>query len=308
MNNVEKRRRPPSLYALIGVIALMTLGVGLFVLGPVNPNITVAGAERPTKHGAGVRTDALLGTGGSFGSGQSVDSRGRLVLDLEVTNHSLLPVDVLGVRTESIGRAFATPPVAESVGGLPASLGRGGTATASITLDARTACTPQRRNDAAFQVVFRVRTAAGIDREVPEPGSRWVSCDADTLPTPGPGPDAPDAARGDVARAFGVAYDFAASPTARRASIDDASGLDPVVEDVMSGPYAAIAARIAPRIVEIVFTSPSSAAVLYDLGGETGSIGAGRVGEARLVDGRWKVTRATVCADLALAQVDCADD
>lgn len=48
--------------------------------------------------------------------------------------------------------------------------------------------------------------------------------------------------------------------------------------------------------------------MLYGLGGGTGSIGAGRVGEARLVDGRWKVTRATVCADLALAQVRCPGD
>ncbi len=62
---------------------------------------------------------------------------------------------------------------------------------------------------------------------------------------------------------------------------------------------------VSAKVDRIVFTSPTTAAVVYDLVLDGSQTFATRVGHARFVGGRWKVTRATVCADLALANVTC---
>ena len=62
---------------------------------------------------------------------------------------------------------------------------------------------------------------------------------------------------------------------------------------------------VSAKVDRIVFTSPTSASVAYDLLVDGSQTFATRVGHARFVGGRWKVTRATVCADLALANVTC---
>jgi len=70
---------------------------------------------------------------------------------------------------------------------------------------------------------------------------------------------------------------------------------------VLAGPYADVAATTTATIREVSFDRPDHAWFRYQL-----SVGFGdRTGEAVLVDGRWKVTRATVCADYALANVTC---
>lgn len=304
MNSVEGRRRRPSLYALIGVVVLTVIGVALFVWGALAPNVTIAGPEGSVKHGTGVWTDAFLGFGGSTTSSWSTDSDGRRRLDLDVTNHSFAPVELLGVTVESIGHDEPHPPSLEAVEGLPTKVRHGDTATVPVTLDARASCTDSHGDEPEFQIVFEVRTASGLRRHLREDDRRSLTCDEGTLPAPGPGPAEPVAARTEITRAFAVAYDFAAPPDARRAAVEDPAGLEPVVERVMDGPYAAIAAQVTPHIVEVVFTSPTSAAVLYDMDGIGPNI-SGRVGEARFVDDHWKITRDTVCADLALAEVHC---
>lgn len=52
------------------------------------------------------------------------------------------------------------------------------------------------------------------------------------------------------------------------------------------------------------FVSPTQAVVLYDLADANGRW-PDRIGGAKLVDGAWKVARATVCNDLTLGGVQC---
>jgi len=54
----------------------------------------------------------------------------------------------------------------------------------------------------------------------------------------------------------------------------------------------------------VVFTSPTKAAVRYDILIPNDNF-TSRIGNAIFVDGRWKVARATVCTDLSLAGVTC---
>ncbi len=59
--------------------------------------------------------------------------------------------------------------------------------------------------------------------------------------------------------------------------------------------------------LEIVFTAPDRATVRYDLVSDNPDVPAPgeRTGEAVLVDGVWKVSVETSCADLALAGIEC---
>ena len=97
-----------------------------------------------------------------------------------------------------------------------------------------------------------------------------------------------------------TAYDPAAGD-ARLEAIDDPRGLPEAYAELTAGPYAAQAATTTAAVGEISFDRPDHAWFHYVL-----SVGFGpRTGQASLVDGRWKVARATVCADLALAEVTC---
>ncbi len=302
MKPTGQRRCPPSLDALAIVVTLTILGAGLFVWGPINPNVVVA--DQPDGEGfADVWLGALVGSSGSRTSGRSVGSDGRTTVDLFVTNHSFAPFDLTAVRIEAIDGDRAPAPTIRTVHGVPATVGHDVSAPVSVTVDARTTCATHA--EATFRVLFEARTASGIVRTIAADGTQSITCDADVLPAPGPGPADPDAAGAGIERAFAVAYDFDASPEQRRAHVEDAEGLDAVVVEAMAGPYGGLVEQVAPRMVEIVFTSPTQATVLYDLSEGVGPLGVGRVGEARFVDGRWKVTRDTVCGDLALAEATC---
>jgi hypothetical protein len=56
----------------------------------------------------------------------------------------------------------------------------------------------------------------------------------------------------------------------------------------------------------IVFLSATRAAVAYDIEIPGYSNFTGRFGESVLIDGKWKVTRATLCHDISLAGVNCS--
>jgi hypothetical protein len=118
-------------------------------------------------------------------------------------------------------------------------------------------------------------------------------------------PTHPAAARLDVAHAFRVVYSFGQPPAARRALIDVPMGLDAPSAAAASGPFASNVTSVAAKVDRIVFTGPTTAAVAYELLVDGSQTFATRVGHARVVGGRWKVTRATVCADLGLANVTC---
>ena len=59
-----------------------------------------------------------------------------------------------------------------------------------------------------------------------------------------------------------------------------------------------------PRVNTIVFTSPTTATVEYDLVASPYSFD-GRIGNAVLDQGVWKVTAATACKDISLGGASC---
>lgn len=308
--DTSRRRRPPTMYALLGVVVLTLVGVGLFVWGPLNPYVTV-GTESTASAGVTDWIGALLGTRGSFGSGQSAGPNGQAQTDLVVTNHSLASVELVSVRTARVTPEDASGdpdlglPRIIGVTGIPARVTHGSDATVSVTVDARRACVANHGGTVRYQLLIDARTASGVHRTIGGDGHQSVTCGAAALPAPGPGPVDPAKARAGIAKAFDATYDFAAPPMRRRVAIDHPAGLDGLVAQVSAGPYGGIARSVGVRVIEVVFTSPTQATVLYELTGVPGTIGGARIGHARLIDGDWKVTRATVCADLALAQVSC---
>lgn len=301
-----RRRRPPTRYALALVTLLSLVGIGLFVWGPVNPNLVVN-----TSTGPGSTSDwlgAFFGFSGSSTSGQSVGADGRARTDFTVTNRSFAPVDLVAVRAVAVDWSVGGPgrtPVIVTTSGIPATLGHGERGAVVVTVDAGGACLANHGGTVDYQLLVSARTASGVIRTIGRNDRHSITCSARALPEPGPGPSDPDQARHRVSRAFDTAYRFSAPASQRRSAVDDPSGLDAAVAEVMAGPYAGMAKTSGVHIVEVVFTSPSQAAVLYDLTGVPAPFGTGRIGHARLVDGRWKVTRATVCADLTLAEAHC---
>lgn len=295
----RRRRRPPSLYALVIVVAMTCIGVGLFVWGPVNPRLTATGIEQE----APGWIDAMLANRGSFGSGQPIEPDGHAESALVIQNHSFAAVELESVRV--VADAASAAPTIVGTRGVPARLTKGETADVTVTVDARTACATTHGGDVEYQVLVDARTASGVVPTIGREGRYTVSCRSAALPPPGKAPADAPAARAAIDHAFATAYDFSAPADRREAAVDEPTGLAPAIREVADGPYGGIMRSTGVRIVSIVFTSPTRAAVLYDLTGVPDTFGTDRLGSARLVDGHWKVTRATVCADLALAQVTC---
>jgi hypothetical protein len=127
-----------------------------------------------------------------------------------------------------------------------------------------------------------------------------------TLPAPGEQPADPGAARAAVTDAFTTAYaGGVGSDDAKRAAVQDGDALAETMDAARSGGFAQQVKDAHAVVTEVVFTSPTEAAVRYDIKIENYTNFDGRIGKAVLVDGRWKVARVTVCADLSLAGVTC---
>lgn len=134
-------------------------------------------------------------------------------------------------------------------------------------------------------------------------------CSAPPEPMPEPGPEQPAdpaAARAAITDLFARAYD-GLDPEQRAATIDDPSGLDEALESLAAGPFAEQVDKAQAEVRDVVFLSPTRAAVRYDIVIEDYSSFTGRLGEAVLTDGGWKVTRATVCRDISLATATCPE-
>ncbi len=300
------RRRPPSLYAL-GIVVVTTLvGFGLYVRGPVNPNVVVdLGDSDGGPQGASQWAWTMIGAQGSFGTGQGVGHSGRVEADLKITNHSFAPLRLTSVRLEMADSDDRVAPTISQTRGIPTKVGHDEAARVTVTVDARAWCAAHPGDRFEYQVLIDAKTSWGITRTIGHNGEASFSCTEDLLPPAGTAPADATLARAHVADAFATAYDFFAPPAQRKASVDDPAGLEAVVATAQTGPYASALDDVRVDITEVVFTSATEAAVLYDLAGDHVTYATGRIGHARLVDGRWKVTRATVCADLALAQMTC---
>ena len=127
------------------------------------------------------------------------------------------------------------------------------------------------------------------------------------LPPPGAEqPADPAAARAEIERLFGVRY-ADRTDEERLAGLDDPTGMREVYEQLRTGPYAeqVLGSRVVFR--DLVFLSATRAAVQYTTeipGYPPDGVGQ-QFGEVVLVDGKWKITRESVCRDVQLAGITC---
>lgn len=124
------------------------------------------------------------------------------------------------------------------------------------------------------------------------------------LPQPGEQPADPAGAEAEIRATMQSVYS-SSDPAVRTAGVDDPAGIAEALERVKGGAFAGAIDRTTATISELVFTDPTTAAFEYSLTvavevGADPTLLAGRFGKAVLQDGSWRITRATVCADMAM--------
>lgn len=127
------------------------------------------------------------------------------------------------------------------------------------------------------------------------------------LPPPGAEqPVDPAAARAEIERLFGVRF-ADRTDEERLANLDDPTGMREVYEQLRNGPYAEQVLGSRPVFRDVVFLSATRAAVRYEteIPGYPPQAFGQQFGEVVFVDGRWKLTRDSVCRDVQLAGVSC---
>jgi hypothetical protein len=125
------------------------------------------------------------------------------------------------------------------------------------------------------------------------------------LPEPtGPPPENEAEARAAVEAALAAVYTGSNAHDVRLAAIDDPTGVEQTWEAARAN-FPQPVSDVTVRVVEVRFLGPTEAAMSYDFVIPDYTNFNGRTGRAVLVDGAWKLTRATVCNDLGLATVSC---
>ncbi len=124
------------------------------------------------------------------------------------------------------------------------------------------------------------------------------------LPDAGEQPTDPESAEAEIRTAMTTLYGIVGTGDVGSDLIDDPTGVADAREQVQAGGYADDAASATATIDELVFTAPAEAWFRYSINTDGNDFG-NRYGIAVLVDGAWKITRATVCQDLSLAGGDC---
>jgi hypothetical protein len=145
--------------------------------------------------------------------------------------------------------------------------------------------------------------AAANNGSIPETTTSTTS----TVPEDsGVEPIDPERARSEIVRAFTTFYDGTIRRDVRISMVDDTSGVATALDLVERGPNAVAASSSTAAVESVAFTSATRAAVNYAVSSQVTATPVNRQGEARLVAGTWKVTRATVCADLAGLDSPCS--
>ena len=290
-------RRSPIPLA-VGVIVVVALaGWGLRTWGGINPAVTLWANSSGTSSVTHTRWTIQVG----------IQNEARAPIELLDVRSTPMPGQVLALPTPDITGVGFSPSypdyspsnVAPTSIDLPKTVPGGTRATLTVELRA-----PVCNVDASlgpFDLILTYRTQSGriVERTMPTIGMQQLGVCLDPLPT-GPQPADPVAADDAVRAVATVVYDPNAG-AARLDAIDDPRGLAEADAQVRAGQYADVAATTTATIGDISFDRPDHAWFYYELSG----IMSARTGQAVLVDGRWKVTRATVCADIALAGVTC---
>ena len=127
-----------------------------------------------------------------------------------------------------------------------------------------------------------------------------------SLPAPGAEHPADVAgATSAVTDAFNVAHSNVQPDDARTAVIDNPAGLPEIWAQNRQGPYKDQIAASVITLDEVVFASETKAYFQYHWDTPGYSSYGPRFGEAVLVDGTWKVTRASMCQDITLTGASC---
>jgi hypothetical protein len=157
-----------------------------------------------------------------------------------------------------------------------------------------------RVSDLEHRVVALERS---IDRTAAPPGdvgspTTTTPRPADDQPVAGDQPANPGAAEAAVRSAFVNLYDGARPIAERVDAVDDPRGVADALGAAAEGDFALKVANTRATVSEVIFTSPTTATTRYSVLVNGDPQVADAQGAARFVDGEWKVTRATVCADL----------
>lgn len=283
------RRRPVAL--TVAIIVIVTIaGWGLRRWGPLNPEVRVTsytqelGLEHP-------------------------------LVALTVQNEAIAPIEVTGLSLEADPvntNGGVLPDIASTAGSLGSLTGTGrdlplvvpggDQATVSAQL-ATPGCRPGQPVQ-PFRVVIHLRTQAGRLMDVSDPSTPTRGSCGSELPTGTPPAD-PAAATAAVTAAYRTVYDSTAPALTKGRLIDDPHGLD-VVTGSARGTSADAISTTRATVSQVSFDQPDHAWVRYDLTGPSVLVDLhGSIGEAVLRNGTWKVTRSTVCKDLALASLIC---
>jgi hypothetical protein len=110
-------------------------------------------------------------------------------------------------------------------------------------------------------------------------------------------------ARAAVAAAF--RHVFSGEDVADISGVDDPAGLDELRDELRERYPEMLGGRVSYEIVDIVFTSPTSAAYYFRPVIEDYAVLPQQIGGARIVDGSWLITRDTVCTMFRLGGVSC---
>lgn len=327
-------RIAPSSAAFLVVVVLIGFGAGLRIWGPINPGIFTA------VHGSGVVDRQYLS-----GSNDPDNQSGAVALDptlrevtLTLANDSRSAVTIERLRvaravpqageevstgrlptfvsaTVTVEAEHGKSPVADPKGHLSRRLAAGATIDIRVRV-AVAACDsdefPGIDNSGRYAVVADLRTTSGRVKTV---GAQHTittsdpSCGLlpplDQVPgqTLGEQPANPVAARLQIAQAYAIAYDFSQPDEVRTAMIDDPRSLDATVRQAAGGNFGSLVLQAGAQVQAVSFSAPDRAVVAYDL--VVSGSPTHRKGTARLVDGTWRVSRSTICADLELAKVHC---
>lgn len=128
-----------------------------------------------------------------------------------------------------------------------------------------------------------------------------------TLPVPGEQPADPVAARAEVARVWIDASDGASSNETRAAAIEGGASLMAVFDELLNGPYGPQVRSARTVIDDIVFVSPTRAAVKFHADLSNGSTSGPYFVEAALDGNAWFATRSSYCRIVTLAGVHCPE-
>jgi len=300
-------RLPPrlGLAAWVIVVALVAGGWLVHWWGPINPGISGYLHTSTVEPTPTAPTTAMLRVAN--------DSQSELTIErLTVAESS----SAASPQVFEASPARALPVMLDSGGGeswtttdpaatpLPVTLGPGEAVVVTTELAIDNCPTPGQSISTAMTATLEIRSSWGrtTSHDFTGTSSPGIRCPP-SLPVELSPPADRAAAAEEVSAAFGIAYDANLPADLRLSRIDDPTGVADASAAAKSGAYGGLTGTVRAEVLGVSFDRPGHATVGYLL--TAAGVGP-RTGEAVLVDGAWKVTRSTVCADLALAGVECA--